>query len=42
MAVDPDVDRLDAMCRKGQLEGQPPPSLERCCQDFQAFWRLIQ
>jgi hypothetical protein len=37
-----DVDRLDAMCRKGQLEGEPPASLERCCREFQDFWRLIQ
>lgn len=38
----PEVDRLAAMCRKGQLGGDPPASLERCCRDFQAFWRLIQ
>jgi len=37
-----DVDRLDAMCQKGQLEGQPPASLERCCREFQAFWPLIR
>jgi hypothetical protein len=30
------------MCRDGRLEGEPPPSLERCCTEFQAFWCLIQ
>jgi hypothetical protein len=38
----PEVDRLDAMCQNGQLEGQAPASLQRCCQDFQGFWRLIR
>jgi len=38
----PEVDRLDAMCKTGQLEGEPPASLQRCCQEFQAFWRLIR
>ena len=38
----PAADKLDAMCKSGQLEDQPPPSLEQCCEEFQAFWRLIQ
>ncbi len=38
----PDVDKLDAMCKKGELATAPPPSLERCCEEFKAFWHLIQ
>ena len=37
-----DVDRLDEMCGRGELENVPPPSLERCCKDFNTFWRLVQ
>ena len=39
-----DADKLDAMCKAGQLGAAPPPppSLERCCEEFQTFWRLLQ
>ena len=37
-----DADKLDVMCKKQKLEGNPPASLERCCTEFQAFWCLIQ
>ena len=39
-----DADKLDAMCKTGQLDETPPPpaSLVQCCEDFQTFWRLIQ
>ena len=36
-----DVDRLDDMCKRGRLDGSPPPSLKRCCEEFEGFWRLI-
>jgi len=37
-----DADKLDAMCKEGQLKGTPPHSLQLCCVDFQGFWSLIQ
>jgi hypothetical protein len=37
-----DVDKLDAMCRRGALEPVPPPSLERCCDDFRRFLPLLE
>jgi hypothetical protein len=38
----PNVERLDEMCRRGNLEGVPPASLQSCCTDFGTFWNLIQ
>jgi hypothetical protein len=37
-----EADKLDTMCKAGKLDPVPPPSLERCCVEFQAFWCLIQ
>lgn len=37
-----EADKLDAMCKAEKLDPVPPPSLERCCVEFQAFWCLIQ
>jgi len=37
-----DVDKLDGMCKAGELTGDPPPSLTQCCQDFGTFWGRIQ
>ena len=41
-SCDREVDRLDAMCTDRRLEGEPPTSLVRCCDEFQNFWCLIQ
>jgi len=30
-----DVARLDAMCQQGKLDGDPPPSLARACDEYQ-------
>ena len=38
----PDVDKLDQMCKAGELTGDPPPSLQRCCDGFTTFWNMIQ
>lgn len=38
----PQVDKLDEMCKKGRLEGDPPPSLAKCCEEFEKFWSLIK
>lgn len=39
----PDADRLDEQCRRGVMENQPPPpSLRRCCDEFEAFWERVQ
>ena len=37
-----EVDKLDVMCKTGELDPVPPPSLQQCCEEFQAFWQLIQ
>jgi hypothetical protein len=37
-----EADKLDAMCKAGELDQVPPPSLEQCCEEFKAFWHLIQ
>jgi len=37
-----EVDKLDAMCKAEKLDPVPPPSLERCCDEFKVFWRLVQ
>lgn len=37
-----EADKLDAMCKAGQLAPVPPPSLEQCCEEFKVFWHLIQ
>ena len=37
-----DVDQLDEMCKRGELTGSAPPSLQECCDDFERFWPLIQ
>ncbi|HLX65190.1 MAG TPA: hypothetical protein VKX17_28235 [Planctomycetota bacterium] len=31
----PQVEKLAAMCRRGKLEGNPPPSLQSACAEFQ-------
>jgi len=38
----PAADKLDAMCKAEKLDPVPPPSLERCCDEFKVFWRLVQ
>jgi hypothetical protein len=35
------VDRLAEMCKKGKLEANPPPSLEKACEEFKRFRRLM-
>lgn len=37
-----DADRLGLMCKKGELEGRPPASLQSCCREFGDFWRLLE
>jgi len=38
----PQAKRLHEMCQRGQLAEPAPPSLERCCIEFDSFWCLIE
>jgi hypothetical protein len=38
----PQVERLDSMCRAGKLDGAPPSSLQSCCEGFERFRALIE